>query len=308
VSLTQYVFVAIGAWAMGSTFGGASVLGFVAAAGAPVVLAVVVALPAIRLQGLHLALVTFGFAAVSRELVIQDRSLFGGDPVEVGRPRVLGLSFAGDRAFLVLCGLVFAAVGVGVLALQRGRLGRRLVAVRDSEAACATLGLDPRRTRLLAFCLSAAIAGLGGALFGGSQLTVSDIPFEPINNIVLFLFAVVGGVTTVSGALLGGVLFALLPWVQSHHPDLGGLVFAGVAAVALSLGRHPDGLAGILATWWHRLTPAPPQGAPQPELQGAPRGEPATRGTQIRAAGVARTGGGVTGGGGGAVRASGRGA
>jgi branched-chain amino acid transport system permease protein len=100
---------------------------------------------------------------------------------------------------------------------------------------------------LLAFCLSAAIAGLGGALYGGTLLTVSDVPFEPINNVVLFLFAVVGGVTTVSGAWIGGVLFALLPYVQSHEPGLAGLVFAGIAAAAISLGRHPDGLAGMIA-------------------------------------------------------------
>jgi branched-chain amino acid transport system permease protein len=249
VSLAQYVFVAIGAWAMGSVFGGASPLGIVAAALAPVALAVLVALPALRLQGLYLALVTFGFASVSRDLVIQDGLFYGGGSVSVGRPTLLGLSFEGDRAFLVLCGAVFALVGVGLLALRRGPLGRRFAAVRDSEAACATLGLDPRRPKLLAFCLSAAIAGIGGALFGGSQLTVSDIPFEPINNIVLFLFAVVGGVTTVSGAFLGGALFALLPYVQSTHPGLAGLVYAGVAAVAIFLGRQPNGLAGIVTSW-----------------------------------------------------------
>jgi branched-chain amino acid transport system permease protein len=249
VSLAQYVFVAIGAWAMGSVLGGSSPLGVLAAAVAPVFFAILVALPAMRLQGLYLALVTFGFASISRDLIIQDQLFFGGDAVEVGRPSLFGISFASDQSFVVLCGLVFALVGVGVLALRRGPLGRRFAAVRDSEAACATLGLNPRGTKLLAFCLSASIAGVGGALFGGSQLTVSDIPFEPINNIVLFLFAVVGGVTTVSGACIGGVLFALLPYVQSREPALAGLVFAGIAAVAISLGRQPNGLAGILASW-----------------------------------------------------------
>lgn len=279
VSLAQYVFVAVGAWAMGSVLGGASALGIVAAAIAPVGLAVLVAVPALRLQGLYLALITFGFASVSRDLLIQDHAFFGGDPVEVGRPALLGVSFDSDQRFVVLCGAVFAVLGVLVLALRRGALGRRFSAVRDSEAACATLGLDPRGTRLLAFCLSASIAGVGGALYGGTLLTVSDMPFEPINNIVLFLFAVVGGVTTVSGAFTGGVLFALLPYVQSREPTLAGLVFAGIAAVALSLGRHPDGLAGILASrvtsWRTRLvrrsTTVPV--ASDPELTGV--GSPA---------------------------------
>jgi branched-chain amino acid transport system permease protein len=253
VSLAQYVFVAMGAWAMGNVLGGASLLGLVAAAVAPLGLAAVVALPTLRLQGLYLALVTFGFASVSRDLLIQDPAFFGGDPVRVGRPELLGISFAGDRAFIVLCAICFVLVAQLVLSIRRGSLGRRLRAVRDSEAACATLGLDTRATKFVAFCLSASIAGLGGALFGGSQLTVSDIPFEPINNIVLFLFAVVGGVTTVTGALLGGVLFALLPYVQAQHPQLAGLVFAGIAAVAIGLGRQPDGLAGVLIDAGRRL-------------------------------------------------------
>ena len=253
VSLAQYVFVALGAWAMGSTLGGSSPVGLVVAAVVPVLFAAFVALPALRLQGLYLALVTFAFAAVSRDLVIQDRFFFGGPPVEVGRPTLLGVSFESDRSFLVLCGAVFALVGIGVLALRRGPLGRRFAAVRDSEAACATLGLDTRGTKLLAFSLSASIAGIGGALFGGSQLTVSDIPFEPINNVVLLLFAVVGGVTTVSGALIGGALFALLPYLQSKDPALAGLLFAGIAAVAISLGRQPNGLAGVVLSWVGRV-------------------------------------------------------
>jgi branched-chain amino acid transport system permease protein len=84
VSLAQYVFVAVGAWAMGHAFGGSSPLGLLAAAVAPIGLAVVVALPSLRLQGLYLALVTFGFASVSRDLLIQDRSFFGGDALHVG--------------------------------------------------------------------------------------------------------------------------------------------------------------------------------------------------------------------------------
>lgn len=247
VSLAQYVFVALGAWAMGSTFGGDSPLGMLAAGLVAVPVGAVVALPALRLQGLYLALVTFGFASVSQLLIIQDPRIYGSGSVSVGRLDVLGVSFAGDRAFFVLCAAVFAAGAVAVLALKRGPFGRRLAAMRDSQAACATLGLDVRRTKLAVFCLSAFVAGVAGSLFGGLQSTVSDITVEPINNIVLFLFAVVGGITTVSGALLGGALFALLPFVQAEHREYAGLVFAAVAAVAIGLGRQPNGLAGIVA-------------------------------------------------------------
>jgi branched-chain amino acid transport system permease protein len=277
VSLSQYVFVAIGAWAMGKTFGGSSIVGLVAAGAAAVPVGVIVALPAMRLQGLYLALVTLGFAIVSKDLIFEHPWVFGKGNVDVGRLELLGIDFGGDKAFFVLCAIVFALIAVGVLALKRGPFGRRLAAMRDSQAACATLGLDVRRTKLLVFATSAFIAGVAGALFGGLNSTAGSIQFDPINNIVLFLFAVVGGITTVSGALIGGALFALLPVVQSKQPELAGLVFAGVAVGAISLGRQPNGLAGML---FERLAarrpsrsvapPVPVPGTLNEEVQVAP--------------------------------------
>jgi branched-chain amino acid transport system permease protein len=102
-----------------------------------------------------------------------------------------------------------------------------------------------RRTKLAVFVVSAFIAGVAGAMFGGLKSTADAIQFEPLNNVVLLLFVVVGGVTTVTGALIGGSLFALLPFIQSEYPDQGGLVFAAVAIAVVALGRQPNGLAGI---------------------------------------------------------------
>jgi branched-chain amino acid transport system permease protein len=145
--------------------------------------------------------------------------------------------------------------------------------MRDSQAACATLGMDVRRTKLAVFALSSAIAGLAGALYGGLGYTAGQLDFEPLFNVLLFLFAVVGGITTVTGALLGGILFALLPLVQSEAPEFSGLVFAVIAVTALALGKQPNGLAGLLysakAPTLPASQPAPlraPQPAPQPSL------------------------------------------
>jgi branched-chain amino acid transport system permease protein len=156
------------------------------------------------------------------------------------------VSFVSNEAFAVLCGLVFALVAVGVLALRRGAFGRRLAAMRDSQAACATLGLDVRRTKLAVFALSSAIAGLAGALYGGLGFSASQLQFEPLFNVLLFLFAFVGGITTITGALLGGLLFAALPLVQSEAPEFSGLVFAAIAVTAVALGKQPNGMAGLL--------------------------------------------------------------
>lgn len=266
ISLAQYVFFGLGAFAMGKVAGGDSILGMGAAAAIAVPFGVVVALPALRLQGLYLALVTFALAQVSRDVIFQDSRIYGMGSVAIGRLRIFGIDFSGDRAFSVLCALVFALVAIGVLALRRGPFGRRLAAMRDSQAACATLGLDVRRTKLTVFALSSAIAGLAGALYGGLGFTASQLDFEPLYNVLLFLFAFVGGITTVTGALLGGVLFALLPLVQSKQPELAGLVFAVIAAVAVALGKQPNGMAGLL---FSRLRDPKPDGSPAPAPRSA---------------------------------------
>lgn len=261
ISLAQYVFLGVGAWAMGSVGDGDNILGLVAAAAVAVPLGALVSLPALRLTGLYLALSTFAIAVASRELIFQNDNIYGVDNQVVGRLDLFGLDFGGNRVFIVLCAAIFAAVGVGVLAIRRSSFGRRLSAIRDSPAACATLGLDIRRTKLVVFCTSSAIAGLAGGLFGGVNASVGTIDFESVNNVVLFLFAFVGGVTTITGALIGGILFALLPLVQSESPQLAGVVFAAVAVAAVLLGKQPNGMAGLLferVARWRRATQAAP--------------------------------------------------
>jgi branched-chain amino acid transport system permease protein len=263
ISLAQYVFFGLGAFAMGKVAGGDSLLGMAAAGAIAVPLGVIVALPALRLQGLYLALVTFALAQVSRNVIFQDTRIYGKGKVDVGRLEIFGVSFASNRAFALLCGIVFALVGIGVLALRRGSFGRRLAAMRDSQAACATLGMDVRRTKLLVFVLSSAIAGLAGALHGGLGFSASQLEFEPLFNVLLFLFAYVGGITTITGALVGGTLFAALPLVQSDYPEYAGLVFAVIAVTAMALGKQPNGLAGLGYSMWERVRrPRPAVAAP----------------------------------------------
>ena len=265
ISLAQYVFFGLGAFAMAKVGGGDSLLGMGAGAAIAVPLGLVIALPALRLQGLYLALVTFALAQVSRDVIFQDTRIYGKGGVFVGRLKLFGLDFSGDKAFAILCGIVFALVGIGVLALRRGAFGRRLAAIRDSQAACATLGLDVRRTKLAVFAISSAIAGLAGTLYGGLGFTVSQLDFEPLYNVLLFLFAYVGGITTVTGALLGGLLFAGLPLVQSKKPELAGLVFAVIAAGAVALGKQPNGLSGLLYSWTGRSGKGQGATVPEPE-------------------------------------------
>jgi branched-chain amino acid transport system permease protein len=246
ISLGQYVFFGVGAFTMGKVAGGDSLLGMGAAALVAIPIGVVMAMPTIRLQGIYLALVTFASAQVFRDVVFQDTRMYGEGGVLIGRLELFGVEFASNRAFGILCGTVFALVAILVLSLRRGSFGRRLAAMRDSQAACATLGMDVRRTKLAVFAIASGIAGLAGALYGGLGFTTSQLDFEPLYGVLLFLYAYVGGITTVTGALIGGSLFAALPLVQSERPDLAGLVFAVVAVGAVALGKQPNGIAGLI--------------------------------------------------------------
>jgi branched-chain amino acid transport system permease protein len=242
VSLAQMTFVGIGAFGMGKFFGGGSILGIVAAAALAGLAGALAALPAIRLQGLYLALSTLAFAQGMSALFFKNTHVFGyGGRLVVKRPEILGVSFRGDKAFFMLVCVVFAACGIGVLALRRGPFGRRLVAMRESPAACATLGLSLTMTKLAVFALSSAMAGLAGAFYGGLRGQVGLNDFEMLQSLVLLLLVSVAGINTVTGALMGGVTFGLFPKIQRALPDVKALSFLGAGLGAIALGRNPNG-------------------------------------------------------------------
>lgn len=246
VSLTQLTFVGIGAITV-ARLDSASPLALLAAAAAAAGVGVLVALPALRLQGLYLALSTLAFGLLMDKLVFQADFAFGfNGSLSVPRLALPGLDLSSERAYLVLAASAFVAVGLGVLALRRSRYGRILLAMRDSPAGCATLGLNLRWTRVRLFALSAGIAGFAGGLFGGLRQTVAATDFQLFNSLPLLLLAVVLGVTSVTGAGLGGMTLMVLPVVASEFPMLGGLVFLCIGIASLGLGRDPNGVASRL--------------------------------------------------------------
>jgi branched-chain amino acid transport system permease protein len=188
--------------------------------------------------------------------------VFGLGGLEVGRPTVLGWSTEPDASFAVWCAIVFSALAILLGVVRRSWFGRQLTAVRDSELASATLGLPVRSTKLVVYAFAAFIAGCAGSLYGGLSGAVQGTQFDPVNSLVILLFAYVGGITSVAGALLAGALFALLSYAEATFPDLAGIVFVAVAAGALCLGRQPNGIAGFVlgaATRLRALRPGRPE-------------------------------------------------
>jgi branched-chain amino acid transport system permease protein len=256
-SLCVLSFVGLGSYAMshaGGTSG--SLLGVLAAVGLSAGVGAFVALPTLRLRGLYLALATFAFATVM-DLAVFTQILGTGGNLAVARVHIPGVPTKSDHAFFMVCAVTFVLVGIGVLALRRGSFGRRLVATNDSPAACATLGVNVNGTKLITFTLAAGLAGLAGSLFGGVPGQVSANDFAALASLVILLLARVGGINTVTGALLGASTFTAFQVAQPHLPIWAGqLQYTLTGLAAISVGRNPNGAGGQIAKLIGRLRPA----------------------------------------------------
>ncbi len=268
VSLGQFTFAGVGALAY-AKLDQPNLLGVLLAALVAAGVGALVALPVLRLTGLYLALSTLAFAQLMDKLVFQaDWAFQFNGTLTAERMSVLGLRFSDTGAYVLLMTVFFVATAAALLGLRKGSLGRVLIAMRDSQAACGTLGLNMRWFRVGLFAMSAGIAGMSGALFAGLRGTIGAADFQFFQSLLLLLLAVVMGVTTVTGATLGGTLLMLLPVAQSANPTVAGLMFVVVGLGAVVLGRDPNGLANrlfSLGRLLRRLLPDVPRPAEQPE-------------------------------------------
>ncbi|HXQ60425.1 MAG TPA: branched-chain amino acid ABC transporter permease, partial [Acidimicrobiales bacterium] len=246
ISLCQYTFLGLGALSMHWVDGGSSVLGVLLAVGLCAAVGAVLALPTLRLRGLYLALATLAFAVLMDNVFFTSNSVFGSSgAVTVGRPDIFGMRFATDKSFDVLIGIVLALCLIGVSALRRGPFGRRLVAMSDSPAACSTVGLSLTLTKLAVFSLSAGLAGLAGALYGGLSTSVGASQFQFLFSILIFAGVTLGGMSVLTGAVSTGVFIAVLPVIGEHIPKLANFsqLLIGVGIVAV--GRNPNGIGKL---------------------------------------------------------------
>ena len=221
------------------------------------VLGVIVGLPALRLGGILLAIVTVGVALVFDGYVFQDQAYawWTGGLNGWIFPGVTVLGVRLDsfhnvlHTYWLLLGL-FAIVAVLVVNIHDSGSGRRFRAIRDSEVAAATMGVSLTRYKLLAFGLSAAIAGLGGAFVPAALGSVSASIFSLFYSLPFAAFAVLMGVRFVPAAALGGVFMAFVPALLQHF-------FPGIRYDWFNLGLGlllivqliiaPDGVWGNLA-------------------------------------------------------------
>ena len=231
-------------------------IGPVAGVLAAAALGLVVGLPAIRARGMTLAILTFGAALAVEELVF--RNLSGGFVATnaVAPAQVFGLDLAAVSsrgtprvAFGLFVVTVLTGLAWAVMHLRSSPLGRRMLALRSNERAAAASGVDIARTKVQAFVLSAMIAGIAGTLAGYQHGALSDQSFSTSRSLVVLAVAYLGGIGSVPGAVLGGLVIpgGLVSTAADRLLHLGryDTLFAGVAVVVAVL-RHPEGVASAL--------------------------------------------------------------
>lgn len=266
VSLCQMSFAGIGALVMAHHGQGGNPVGLLYAAVICGLAGALVALPALRLSGIYLALSTAAFA------VFLDRWFFTLPAFDIGpvhvavfdlgvivvKPVDLPFIDTTDRSsLLIVLSIVFALAYLLVVAVRRSTFGQQLLAMKDSPAACATLGINLTRLKLAVFALSASMAGVGGALYAGTLGSMSYDRFNLFESLPLVLLAVVGGIGTASGALFAGVIVGGFPIATGIWPFLGNLNRLLPGTMGVALGRNPNGAVRDITQRYRVLLDAP---------------------------------------------------
>jgi branched-chain amino acid transport system permease protein len=269
ISLCQMSFAGVGAWTVAwlnvHDAPGSLLLWVVIGGVAAVPLGVAIGLPALRLRGINLAIVTLGFAAAFDGIL--GAFTFPGQTEyrAVARPEL----FESDEAYLVLCIIAFALIAVALEFVSKSRLGAAWLSIRHSERATAAHGVSIPRGRLSAFALSAFIAGVSGGLLAGQLGTLVSDSFNIVQSLALFVVATMVGAQHPEGAIFGGVLMTLFPELLRRlnlPQDIGNIAFAVGATQALSMGASTSE-AWRQAAWRRRQRRAPSQAAPPSAIE-----------------------------------------
>ncbi len=231
-----------------------TVLALPAAALLPGVIAAIIGRPTLKLRELYLALATLGFGILVHIAFTEGKELTGGPSGITGIPylSIGGLTFDSDIKFFYLVWITLFLILAGINNLVRSRVGRALRAISESEHAAENAGIDTAKLKLQAFIFSALLAGLAGGLYAFYVTFISPSPFGFHASVQFVLMAVIGGLGTFWGPLLGAAVVVtlgeFLRWaVPLVIPGAGGeyqIIFFGLILVLLMIFR-PEGLGAL---------------------------------------------------------------
>jgi branched-chain amino acid transport system permease protein len=259
---------------------------------------IIVAIPALRVRGVNLAIVTLAFAVAVDKVVFANKSVNGGfagaqveAPQLIVEPRDVSYKILGMKAgdglqpnpmTAIFCLIVVVILAYAVANLRRSATGRRMLATRSNERAAAAAGVNVSGMKILAFAVSAFIAGVGGAVIAYRSGSVTVDKFTYVQSLTFLAFAYIGGITSVYGAIsggfivAGGLVFTFLERIL-HVPSEFTLILGGIGLIFSAI-MNPEGLAGAVRHTGAQLKAliglrkaqaTPPPGAPpaaEPEL------------------------------------------
>jgi branched-chain amino acid transport system permease protein len=273
ISLVQLGLAGVGGYSVSKLAAHAGIgfpLGPVLGALIATLFGLVAAVSALRVRGVNLAIVTIAAAVALEHFVFANSSWGGGvNGSPTPSPHLFGLDLGPGASYTwtdeklpspifgFLCLGAVVVCGLFVASLRRSVLGRQMLAVRSNERAAAAAGISVRDVKLAAFGISSFIAGLAGSLYAYAYGSVTASQYGIIAALAFIAFAYLGGITTVTGALLGGLIVtdglgihAIKRW--TGLPNNWELVFGGLALI-LTLMSSPEGIAGAAARGLPRL-------------------------------------------------------
>ncbi len=255
-SLGHAAFLGVGAYTQGylTSAGVPFPVALACAAGVSAAAGWVVGLPALRVKGIYLGMATLSFGFIVEEGFARWESVTGGNAgFHLKAPVLFGYSVSSNEGFYFLCLFIVVLCTLAILNLLRSPTGRAFVAIRDSEISAQSMGIHLARYKTLSFALSAALAGIAGALYAHKLQFISPDQFSVLQSIDLLLMIVIGGVGSVHGAFLGALFLISMPQIIAigkdylpatigQAPGLQGLVYGLV--VILFVLFEPMGLYG----------------------------------------------------------------
>ena len=203
-----------------------------------------VGFPALRLSGIYLVIATIAFGFIVEEIAARWESVTNGNEgMRIKALDLFGFTLGRDGyGFYVVCLALLVAVMLGALNLLRSPTGRAFLAIRDSETAARSMGVNLAVYKVMAFSISAAITGLAGCLYAHKLSFVSPEMFTLLISLEFIIVIIIGGVGSLHGAVLGSIFVVMVdPFLTLLKDDLPG----AIGRLAAGLGASPGGAAGI---------------------------------------------------------------
>ncbi len=255
--------------------------GVIAATGAGGAVAFLIGIPALRLRGLYLAVITIVFNFVMVQSLFQSSWLSSGSGgVELPRPLVGSFDFVRNADYLAILLAVLVVVWLIDANLSASKLGRAFHAIRSDETMAASFGVDVTRYKLMAFTISGAMAGLAGALYGHLFTFVNSGSFDLTQSLFLLTLVVIGGLGSRAGVVAAALLYGVLDFGlgEVFGTDVAGwVVFGSALLLMFTIAQHATGFAGAIREAKERrnersvhVTSATPQMIDLPRPTGLP--------------------------------------